>query len=192
MEAELHPLAAHTEQFYPGTKPPRELPKVEGKKEYKTNEGVTIYADSVAQAQKLLSVIRKHQRLFTEIPGHAKTDEPMRIDLIPGWEKVKIPTKVYPLSAKNREVVDETFDKLHQQGRLKWADRNTPFGFPVFVSWRNAIDPNTGKSYRNPRAVVDIRGLNKITIPDSYPLPRQEDIINAVKGKKYVTVADAS
>jgi hypothetical protein len=42
------------------------------------------------------------------------------------------------------------------------------------------------------RVVVDIRGLNKIAVPDSYPRPRQGDIISATRGSKYITVVDVS
>ena len=42
------------------------------------------------------------------------------------------------------------------------------------------------------RVVVDIRGLNKITEEDTYPIPRQEDIIAAVKDYVYITVVDAA
>jgi hypothetical protein len=46
----------------------------------------------------------------------------MRIPLIDGWQSHKILTKVYPLSERDRKVVDETFDKMHRQGRMKRLD----------------------------------------------------------------------
>ena len=45
---------------------------------------------------------------------------------------------------------------------------------------------------RKGRAVVDIRGLNAITLPDIYALPLQVELISAVKGCKYITVIDAA
>jgi hypothetical protein len=50
------------------------------------------------------------------------------------------------------------------------------FGFPVFVVWW-WVTNNNGEPKFKSRVVVNLYGLNKITIPDSYPLPRQEDII---------------
>jgi len=44
---------------------------------------------------------------------------------------------------------------------------------------------------RKGRVVVDIRGLNKITIKDAYPLPNMSDIIAAVSECPYITVVDA-
>jgi len=42
------------------------------------------------------------------------------------------------------------------------------------------------------RVVVDLRPLNKITIPDSYPLPLQSGIIEAIRGRKYLAIIDAT
>ena len=42
------------------------------------------------------------------------------------------------------------------------------------------------------RVVVDVRELNDITIPDAYPMPSQEDILQRIMGCKYITVVDAT
>ena len=44
---------------------------------------------------------------------------------------------------------------------------------------------------RKGRVVVDIRGLNKLAVSDSYSLPLQGDIISAVAGFSYISVIDA-
>jgi Reverse transcriptase (RNA-dependent DNA polymerase) len=56
----------------------------------------------------------------------------------------------------------------------------------VFVAWRTVYED--GKPDRKGRVVVDIRDLNKISVPDIYPTPIQSDIL---AGKKYITVVDA-
>jgi len=39
----------------------------------------------------------------------------MRVPLIPNWEdKVKFSSRVYLLSQQAKDLVDETFDKLHE------------------------------------------------------------------------------
>lgn len=40
------------------------------------------------------------------------------------------------------------------------------------------------------RLCVDFRAINKITVPDSFPLPRIEDIINQLKNSLYYTTLD--
>jgi hypothetical protein len=37
---------------------------------------------------------------------------------------------------------------------------------------------------------VDLRGLNKIIAPDAYPLPRQDDITNAIMGHYWLSIFD--
>lgn len=162
------------------------------KNQYRTDLGITVYAETEQHLKYLHDLLQDFRQLFQEKPGLAQTDQLLRIPLIDGWEQCKIPTKVYPLSVKDKDIVDELFDDLHKKKKMKWSDRLSPFGFPVFVTWRNVYDSKIGQIIRKPRVVVDIRGLNKLAIPDSYPLPRQEDIINATKGAKYITVSDAS
>jgi hypothetical protein len=112
----------------------------------------------------------------------------MRIPLKPGWEKkVDGSAKTYPLGEKDRQVIDKTFDELHNQGRLEWTAESTPFSYPVFVVWRTLANGE-----RKGRAVVDIRKLNDITQPDAYPFPLQSDIIATVSGCKFITVIDCA
>lgn len=77
----------------------------------------------------------------------------MKVPLKPGWEaKVSaIKPRVYSLENEAHQLVDETFDKMHCLGRLKFTSGHTPFSFPVFVVWK--LDAE-GK--RKGKAVVDI------------------------------------
>ena len=52
-------------------------------------------------------------------------------------DEVAKPDKVYPLDHKDREIVDKTFDKLHEQGKMHYTSQRittqrTPFSSPVF------------------------------------------------------------
>lgn len=98
----------------------------------------------------------------------------MTVPLKPGWEsKVSaIKPKVYLLGNEVRRVVDNTFDEMYRQGRLKYTTDPTPFSFPVFVVYKT---DSRGK--RKSRAVVDIQKRNDLVLPDSYPLPLQSEII---------------
>ena len=42
------------------------------------------------------------------------------------------------------------------------------------------------------QAVVDIRRLNDLVIPDTYPLPLQSDIIATIGGCTHLAVLDAT
>ena len=76
---------------------------------------------------------------------------------------------------------------MHCLGRLKFTSGHTSFSFPVFVVWK--LDAE-GK--RKGRAVVDIRKLNDMVLPNSYPLPLQSEIIANVQGCTNLAVLDAA
>ena len=115
----------------------------------------------------------------------------LKIPLAGDWTSsdAKLAHRVYPMGLKEQQLIDETFDKMHKDNKMEWSTEPTPFGFPVFVAWRTVY--TDGKPVRKGRVVVDIRGLNKITIKDAYPLPNMSDIIAAVSGCEYITVVDA-
>ena len=81
----------------------------------------------------------------------------MRLSLKTNWEfKIKEKTKIYSLRQRDKIVINETFNKLHSQNRLKWTKQNTLFSFSVFVIWRDST------SNKKTRVVVDIRKLNAV------------------------------
>lgn len=113
----------------------------------------------------------------------------MRVPLKPGWETKVSPIKprVYPLGNDARQLIDDTFNEMHTQGRLEFTTRPTPFSFPVFVVRKSGSD---GK--KKGCAVMDIRKLNHLVLPDSYPLPLQSEIITNVQGYTNLAVLDAA
>lgn len=151
--------------------------------------GVTIYGDAPTR-ERYAEVLLRYPRLFTDDGKTADIpeDEWMPIPLVNDWNTAgaKLAHKVYPLGPKDREVVDKIHGKLHDQGRMSWTTQPTPFGFPVFVVWREVDGESKG------RAVVDIRGLNKVSTTDAYPIPLQSDIIQCVAGAKFISTVDCA
>lgn len=146
--------------------------------------GVTVYGKPEA-AEPLAQLLDDYQDLFidqgqtVDIPE----EEWMPIPLKPG--ATSKPAKVYPVGQKDKEVIDATFDKLHEQGKMTWSNQPTPFSYPVFVVWKDTPKGRKG------RVVVDIRELNKITETDSYPLPLQSEIIALLLGYSFLSTIDA-
>ena len=148
--------------------------------------GITAYGEPEVQ-QRLFNTAERY-------PDVWKADGPtIRIPesdwmTIPLVDNAKLdPAKVYPLGPRDREVVDKEFDQLHREGRMEWTAQPTPHGYPVFVVWK-ALENGERKG----RVVVDIRGLNRITITDSYPMPLQTDITAAVADCPYISTMDAT
>ena len=57
----------------------------------------------------------------------------------------------------------------------------SPWGFPAFIVYCN----------NKPRMVIDYRRLNAMTVPDEFPLPRQEEILQALTGSQWLSTFDA-
>ena len=146
--------------------------------------GITVYgspdvATQLAAVADEFPTIWNDQGTTVDIPE----EQWMPINLKPD-ASVK-PARVYPVSAKDREVIDKTFDKMHADGKMTWSTQPTAFSFPTFVVWRDTLNGPKG------RVVVDIRGLNKVTEQDTYPMPLQTDITSAVAGHRYISTVDA-
>ena len=162
------------------------VPQIDPSLEHVMPTGITVYgtpevASQIASVADEFPEIWKDQGATIDIPE----EEWMPIPLKPNVTSK--PSRVYPVSQKDRDVIDETFDKLHDQGKMQWTSQPTPYSYPVFVVWRQMPDGS-----RKGRVVVDIRGLNKITESDSYPLPLQSDITSAVAGFPYISTVDGN
>ena len=140
---------------------------------------IKIFGDSQA-VEKITRLINEYPSIwessgFVQMPP----ERWMKVHFKPGWEaKVSaIKPRVYPLGINSNRLVDKIFDELQRLGCLKFTTSHTPFSFPVFVIWKTAANGE-----KKGRAVVDIRKLNDLVIPDAYPLPFQSEIIANVQG----------
>lgn len=111
----------------------------------------------------------------------------MKVQLKQSWESKisSIKPKLYPLKNNNWRIVDETFDEMHKQRRLKFITELTPFRFLIFI-----VSKADTKSNKKSRTVVDIQKLNELVLLDSHPLPLQSEIIANVSGCTNLVVLD--
>jgi predicted nucleic acid-binding Zn ribbon protein len=134
-----------------------------------------------AQADALRRIVQRFAIIFEDRGTVARESEEdhMRIILKPG---AQLPNKgPYNNSAKDRDVIDTTFDKYHLEGKMGWARPGRTRGAsPAFVVWQQVKG----------RVVMDVRGLNAAVEKDPYPMPRQEDILQAMKGCHWLTTLD--
>lgn len=131
-----------------------------------------------AEQEGLQRLVRRHRGLFNDKKGCAR--EPvtdwLRIPVPADRELAIRPRAPYRLSPKNEAVIDEQYNEHRKTGQLSSCEPS-PYGLQVFVVWKN------GK----PRPVVDMRPLNAMVPADAYPLPRQERIVEAIRGKEYLS-----
>jgi hypothetical protein len=122
-------------------------------------------------------VIVKNQLAFGLDDRLGHLDVKIRIPLKPDAKEVSLPP--FPCSPANREVIDKQMDKWVQLGVIEPS--KSPWAAPAFIVYRN------GK----PRMVVDYRKLNEMAISDEFPLPKQDDIIQALSGSQWLSTLDA-
>lgn len=113
-------------------------------------------------------------------------DQKMKVDFVDGWQSQLKPVRSYPLGMKDREFLDQAHNKLHAQGKMSFETGPTSVACPTFVVWRETEGKTKG------RPVVDLRPLNRVVVPDIYPLPDQDDVMSDMAGMKFFTSVDAS
>ena len=111
----------------------------------------------------------------------------MRIFLKTNWKfKIKEKIKMYSVEIKNKEIIDKTFNKLHDEKKLSWITDFTSFSFSCFVVWKNSFDQ------KKKRVVVNIRSLNTVTLSDVYFISLQIDIIQVVSECQFISIIDCA
>lgn len=133
------------------------------------------------QIDELRNLLREFPKIWENRVGEVIEPEEdwLEIKLKPGALDALKSRGPYRLSDRDKKVVDDWFDPLVKNGQMT-SGVKSPIASPVFVVWRN------GKG----RAVVDMRGINKWTVPDAYPLPLQDDILLFVSGKRFISIFD--
>jgi hypothetical protein len=88
--------------------------------EYKHNNGVRVYALPNKIAAQLFGIVDRFEDIWKPTITIPEEDM-MRIPLKLGWENQNMFTEAYPLSIKDKEEVDKTFDRLHEPDKVVWS-----------------------------------------------------------------------
>lgn len=112
---------------------------------------------------------------FKELPPHRKYD--IAINLVEG---ATLPTgPIYSMTPAESKSLKELTTEEEKNGKIRRTE--APRGAPVmFVK----------KADGSLRLVVDYRKLNLLTIKDKHPLPRQDDLMEKLRGAKIFTKLD--
>jgi hypothetical protein len=128
------------------------------------------------QRKALYEVVKRNQAAFgfDGRLGHLKSK--VHIKLAPGTKLISMPP--YYASPAKHDIIDKQIDLWLSQDVIE--ETKSPWGAPVIIVHRN------GK----PRLCIDWRRLNKATIADQHPIPKQTDILQALSGAQYLSVFD--
>ncbi|KAJ3518444.1 hypothetical protein NM688_g9438 [Phlebia brevispora] len=89
------------------------------------------------------------------------------------------PAKIYPLSPKERNSLDEWIDEELRKGYIRPS--KSPVAAPFFF-----VKKHDGSL----RPVMDYRALNAITVKNRYPIPRIADLIDSLSQASIFTKID--
>ena len=125
-------------------------------------------------------LLKQYDDLFPEdlppgLPPKREVDH--KIELLPGTRPPSRPT--YHMSAAELAELKKQLDELLAAGFIQPS--KSPFGAPIlFVKKKDGTT----------RMCVDYRALNEITIKNSYPLPRIDELFDRLQGAKFFSKID--
>src|ERR1700761_9484522 len=123
----------------------------------------------------------KWKKVFSEeeakrFPKHQPWD--IAIDFTKDAPKI-LDCKIYPLSLGEQEKLDDYIKENLEKGYIRPS--KSQYSSPFFFA---------GKKDGKLRPVVDYRKLNSFTIPDRYPLPLIQELVDKVKNARLFTKMD--
>lgn len=130
---------------------------------------------SVKQTELLDNVIEKFRELSTTEMGCVTT----AVHRIDTGDSAPIKQRQYALSPAMQKHLHAEIKKMADLGVIQPS--NSPWSSPVLL-----VKKKNGEF----RACFDGRRLNSVTVPDSYPLPRTDSILNRLRNAKFLSSID--
>lgn len=122
-------------------------------------------------------IIKKFEKVFEE--KEMQTFIPNEQMPIRTTETEPICQKVRKIKPSDEKEIQLQVERLQRRGVIEAS--SSPWGFPVVL---------VTKSNGSRRMCVDYRRINEVTVRDSYPLPRMEDVIRKHARRKVFSALD--
>ena len=133
---------------------------------------------SVDEKEKLSDLLIQYQDIFIPPDGTLGHTDLVEHEIETGDHKsIKIPPRRIPILKRNQ--VNEELEKMLAQGIVEPSD--SPWSAPICL-----VKKKDGTC----RFCIDFRSLNAITVKDAYPLPRIDDILEALSGSMWFSTLD--
>ena len=121
---------------------------------------------------------------FDQLPEHRPWDH--AIDLTEGF--VPSNCKIYPLSADEQEELAKFLDENLRTGRIRPS--KSPMASSFFFIKKGERKAGDKKKKAELRPVQDYRKLNSGTIPNKYPLPLIQELLDKTQHSRFFTKLD--
>ncbi|KAF8781604.1 Transposon Tf2-6 polyprotein like [Argiope bruennichi] len=127
------------------------------------------------QRTKFNSLLKRYEKCFQ--PGGEPT--PFIEHRINTGDHLPVAVPPYRMSPTKKETLKQEIDRLLAEGIIEECE--SPYASPVVL---------IPKANGTMRLCIDYRKLNSITIPDSYPLPRMDDLLHEAKPTPFMSAID--
>ena len=147
---------------------------------------ITVHISSTQIVNAFINLINNYSIIWTdqEFVKLSKNNW-MKLSLKTDWENnIKKKVRVYSFDARNKKVIDDTFNELQSQSKLAYITEFTFFNFSCFVVWKKSSDK------KKSRVIVDIRELNVISRLDVYSISLQVDVLQAMQNCIHISIVD--
>lgn len=129
------------------------------------------------QKEQLLSLLKDFWSLFDGHLGHTSMAE----HVINTGDAKPVHLPPYRTSPAKKQIIEEQIQLMLEQNIIEPS--SSPWAAPVVI---------VKKPCGTPRFCVDYRGLNNLTLKDSYPLPRVDESLDFLSKGRYLTTLDLS
>ncbi|MEO0683466.1 MAG: reverse transcriptase domain-containing protein [Cyanobacteria bacterium J06649_11] len=130
------------------------------------------------QKEQIERIIQENKSTFANTFQDLGTT-PLVKHIIHTGDAAAIRQKPYRVSPKQRQMIDKELDKMIEKGLVRKS--TSPWASPVVL---------VPKSNGQTRMCFDYRAVNKVTVTDSHPLPRIDDLLDNLKDAKYFSKID--
>jgi len=131
------------------------------------------------QQKKLIDLLRKHSKIFSQNPGTVKSDIAcMKIDV--REDAVPKRQQAYRIPEKLKPEIEKQIKDLISMNILK--ESCSQYAHPIVI---------VSKPDGSIRMCGDFKEINKFIIPDRYPMKRIDDLCQAIAGSSFITNLDA-
>ena len=135
------------------------------------------------EKEQLIKLLKTYSDVF------AKENEPLSSTnvvkhRIRTKDDIPVHSKLYRYPAVHRQEVDKQIDEMLKQNIIRHS--HSPWCSPIWVVPKK--QDASGK--QKWRIVVDYRKLNEKTIPDRYPIPKIEEILDRIGRSQYFSTID--
>lgn len=154
------------------TKRLEEPPIVVNNCQLRENEGQQL---TTSQRHETDALLNKYKTVF-KVGGDATTFIEHHINT---GNNPPVSVPPYRMSPSKKELLKKELDSLLEQGIIEECE--SPYASPVVL-----IPKPDGKV----RLCIDFRHLNSQTVPDTYPLPRIDDLLNEAKPTPFMSTID--